>query len=200
MIILGIDPGSRFLGYAVLEVDEQNLSQKMSALDFGVLKFDSDIAITERLHSIGMGVRELFKKYKPTHLSLEKIFLGKNADSAFKMGHARGVVIYESLLASCQVYEYATRVVKKGITGNGGAEKEHVRFVVQNLLKLGPVKSLDASDALAMACFHASQLRVLKVKSKINEQVSEQVGKQSEQVRKQINKQIKKQVKEKDLL
>ncbi len=136
----------------------------MKPLDFGVLKFNPDLPLTERLQSIGLGVRELFTKHKPHHLSLEKIFLGKNADSAFKMGHARGVVIYESLLAGCEVHEYATRVVKKGITGNGGSEKEHVRLVVQNMLRLGPIKSLDASDALAMACFHATQLRVMKMK------------------------------------
>lgn len=160
MVILGIDPGSRFLGYAVLTVD----GPKMTPIDYGTLKFDSDIVLTERLQSIGLGVRELFEKYKPDHLSLEKIFLGKNADSAFKMGHARGVVIYESLLANCQVYEYATRAVKKGITGNGGAEKEHVRLIVQGLLQIGPIKSLDASDALAMACFHVTQLRISNMK------------------------------------
>ncbi len=160
MIILGIDPGSRFLGYAALSVESSGLKP----IDFGVLKFNPDIPLAERLQSIGFGVKQLFEKHRPDHLSLEKLFLGKNADSAFKMGHARGVIIYESLLAQCKVYEYATRVVKKGITGNGGADKEHVRLVVQNMLKLGPVKSLDASDALAMACFHASQLRVLNLK------------------------------------
>jgi crossover junction endodeoxyribonuclease RuvC len=166
MIILGIDPGSRFLGYAVLSVEVGIIKP----IDFGVLKFDPDIALSRRLESIGLGVRELLEKYRPNHMSLEKIFLGKNADSAFKMGHARGVVIYESLLAKCEVYEYATRVVKKGITGSGGADKEHVRLVVRNLLKLGPIKSLDASDALAMACFHATQLRVIKLKQKRHKQ------------------------------
>src|SRR3989344_3914989 len=166
MIILGIDPGSRFLGYAVLSVE----SNKMKPIDYGVLKFDPEIALTERLQSIGLGVRELFEKFKPDHLSLEKLFLGKNADSAFKMGHARGVVIYESLIAGCEVHEYATRVVKKGITGNGGAEKEHVRTVVCNLLQIPMLKSLDASDALAMACFHSSQLKVLEIKSRLKKQ------------------------------
>lgn len=166
MIILGIDPGSRFLGYGVVSVE----GAKMTPVDYGVLKFDPDVALSERLQSIGLGVRELFEKYKPDHMSLEKIFLGKNADSAFKMGHARGVVIYESLLADCKVYEYATRVVKKGITGNGGAEKEHVRLVVRNMLRIGPVKSLDASDALAMACFHATQLRMISLKQRNKQQ------------------------------
>ena len=158
---MGIDPGSRFLGYAVIKVE----GDEMKPLDFGVLKFNPDVPLTERLEAIGLGVRELFDKFKPQHLSLEKIFLGKNADSAFKMGHARGVVVYEALLSGCQVSEYATRVVKKGITGNGGAEKEHVRLVVRNILKIGPVKSLDASDALAMACYHATQLRVMRLQS-----------------------------------
>ena len=144
----------------------------LKPIDYGVLKFDADVPLSERLQSIGLGVRELFDKYKPDHMSLEKIFLGKNADSAFKMGHARGVVIYESLLAKCEVYEYATRVVKKGITGNGGAEKEHVRLVVRNMLRIGPVKSLDASDALAMACFHATQLRVIKMKQQKEQELA----------------------------
>jgi len=166
MIILGIDPGSRFLGYGVISVEDPHRLDLMKPIDFVVLRFDANVPLTERLHSIGLGVRELFQRYQPQHLSLEKIFLGKNADSAFKMGHARGVIVYESLLAGAQVFEYATRVVKKGITGQGGAEKEHVRLVVRQMLKIGPVASLDASDALAMACYHATQLKVLKMKSR----------------------------------
>jgi len=158
MIILGIDPGSRFLGFAALEV-KSSQPLIMKPLEFGVLKFNADENLSQRLLEIGEGISDLMKSYKPDHMSLEKIFLGKNADSAFKLGHARGVVIYEALRAGVEVHEYATRVVKKGITGNGGSEKEHVRLVVQNLLKLPPIKSLDASDALAMACYHATQLR-----------------------------------------
>lgn len=167
MIILGIDPGSRFLGFAALEVSSTQ-PLVMKALEYGVLKFNAEENLSTRLLEIGEGVRDLMKSYKPDHVSLEKIFLGKNADSAFKLGHARGVVLYEALIAGCEVHEYATRVVKKGITGNGGAEKEHVRLVVQNLLKLPPVKSLDASDALAMACFHATQLRFAALKKTIS--------------------------------
>jgi len=163
MIILGIDPGSRFLGYGVISVKGQTIT----AIDFGVLKFDGETPLAERLHDIGQGVQELMRKFKPNHVSLEKIFLGKNADSAFKLGHARGVIIYEALIAGCEVHEYATRIVKKGITGNGGAEKEQVRAVVCNLLRIPLLKSLDASDALAMACFHSSQLRVLQIRKQL---------------------------------
>jgi crossover junction endodeoxyribonuclease RuvC len=163
MIILGIDPGSRFLGYGLISVH----NGQMKAIDYGVLKFDGEIPLSERLESIGLGMRKLLDQFKPTHVSLEKIFLGKNADSAFKLGHARGVIIYESLLARAEVFEYATRIVKKGITGHGGAEKEHVRLVIRNMLKIGSLKSLDASDALAMACFHATQLKVIAVKKQL---------------------------------
>ncbi len=173
MIILGIDPGSRFLGYGVISVENANHLQ-LKVIDYGVLKFNAETPLSERLHDIGVGVHELFRKFQPIHLSLEKIFLGKNADSAFKMGHARGVIIYEALRAQCKVHEYATRVVKKGIVGNGAAEKEHVRTVISNLLQIPTLKSLDASDALAMACYHASQLNVIRLKEKINRQQNQQ--------------------------
>ena len=139
----------------------------MTAVDCGVLKFNAETPLSERLHDIGQGVQDLFKKFKPQHMSLEKIFLGKNADSAFKLGHARGVIIYEALIAGCEVHEYATRIVKKGITGNGGAEKEQVRAVVCNILRIPLLKSLDASDALAMACFHSSQLKVIQIRKQL---------------------------------
>lgn len=162
MIILGIDPGSRFLGFGVL-LFENNI---LTPIEYGVLKFNVNEDLTNRLLEIGDGVRELFQDHKPDHVSIEKIFLGKNVDSAFKLGHARGVVIYEALKAQAEVFEYATRLVKKGITGNGSAEKDNVRVVIQNILKIPPVKSLDASDALALACFHSSQLRLAQFKKR----------------------------------
>ncbi len=164
MIILGIDPGSRFLGFGVISVN----GTERKPLQFGVLQFDGEMELTSRLLQIGEGVHDLLKDFKPDHVAIEKIFLGKNADSAFKLGHARGVTIYEALKNKSLVYEYATRVVKKGITGNGGAEKEHVRLVLQNLLKISNIKSLDASDALALAYYHSSQLSVLKLKATLD--------------------------------
>ena len=167
MIILGIDPGSRFLGYGLISDEGGGIK----ALDYGVLKFDSGVALSERLLEIGQGVNLLFTKFKPHHVSVEKIFLGKNADSAFKLGHARGVAIYEALKTNVQVYEYATRLVKKGITGQGSADKLQVSQVIRHLLKLSQIPSVDATDALAMAYFHANQIRVKRLTERMGREV-----------------------------
>ena len=100
----------------------------------------------------------LMKKYKPQQVSVEKIFLGKNADSAFKLGHARGVSMYESAKGGAEIFEYATRVVKKGIVGTGAADKDQVKMAVMRLLNLKAIQQIDASDALALAVFHAYQI------------------------------------------
>lgn len=155
MRILGIDPGSRFLGFAVIDVAPQNIR----VVEIGVYKFNQNLELNRRLVDVGTGIKELLQSYKPDHVSVEKIFLGKNADSAFKLGHARGVVIYQCVDREIPLYEYATRVVKKGITGRGSAEKEQVRATLEAYLKIDKIKSLDASDALALAVHHGLQLR-----------------------------------------
>lgn len=161
MRILGIDPGSRFLGFAVIDVGPQNIK----VVEIGVYKFNQNLDLNHRLADVGAGMNELLHTYKPNQVSLEKIFLGKNADSAFKLGHARGVVIYQCVDRKIPLFEYATRVVKKGITGRGSAEKEQVRATLEAYLKIEKIKSLDASDALALAVHHGLQLRAqLKVK------------------------------------
>ncbi len=175
MIILGIDPGSRFLGFAVLEVSSLQ-PLKMKPHEFGVLKFNAEESLTQRLLEIGLGLQDLIQNYKPQQMSLEKIFLGKNADSAFKLGHARGVVIYEALKKNIEVHEYATREVKKGITGQGSAEKEHVRAVLQNMFHLSSIKSLDASDALAMATYHATQLFKIQQLKQLHHQLKRNIS------------------------
>lgn len=155
MRILGIDPGSRFLGFAVIDLAAQNIK----VVEIGVYKFNQNLDLNRRLVDVGTGMNELLETYQPKHISLEKIFLGKNADSAFKLGHARGVVIYQCIDREIPLFEYATRVVKKGITGSGSAEKEQVRATLEAYLKIEKIKSLDASDALALAVHHALQLR-----------------------------------------
>lgn len=155
-IIVGIDPGSRVTGFGVLSLS----GSVVQHVAHGVLVLDKQgDHFPDRMLELGLGLKEVFSKYKPEEISLEKIFLGKNADSAFKLGHARGVVMYEAGLASASTFEYATRVVKKSVTGNGAAEKEEVQAVLQALLKITKINKLDASDALALAYHHALEIQ-----------------------------------------
>lgn len=150
-LILGVDPGSRITGFGLVRLDRGHIEH----VSHGVIVMDAKGAFPDRMMELGSSFRELMQKYRPQEVSIEKIFLGKNADSAFKLGHARGVAMYEAVNGGARVYEYATRLVKKGVTGDGGASKEQVQAVLKAILGLQKIDRLDASDALAMACHHA---------------------------------------------
>jgi crossover junction endodeoxyribonuclease RuvC len=153
--ILGVDPGSRVTGFGLVRVVHGHIEH----VSHGVIVMDSQGDFSDRMLELGTAFRQLMEKYRPDHVSIEKIFLGKNADSAFKLGHARGVCMYESKRGGAEVYEYATRLVKKGVTGNGGSTKEQVQAVLKSLLRIDKINRLDASDALAMACHHAYEIQ-----------------------------------------
>ena len=163
--ILGIDPGSRIAGFGVLEYSAEG---DIFHIAHGALDVRSSVSSSarssgcttesdfhQRLYLLGLGFREVLEKYKPDAVAIENIFLGKNADSAFKLGHARGVITYEMLLKKLLVFEYSTRLIKKTVTGSGGAEKEQVQDVLKMLLKISSFTHLDASDAVAVAYHHA---------------------------------------------
>lgn len=159
LTILGVDPGSRITGFGVLRVDRDRIEH----ISHGVILLDAEQGFAGRMKELGSAFREVMAKYKPHQVVIEKIFLGKNADSAFKLGHARGVIMYEAGLGDSEVFEYATRVVKKGVTGSGGASKEDVQAVLKAILKIQAIQRLDASDALAMACHHAFEIKKQRV-------------------------------------
>jgi crossover junction endodeoxyribonuclease RuvC len=162
LTILGVDPGSRITGFGVIKIEQG----KVIHINHGVILLDVDAGFPTRMTELGQSFREVVGKYKPDHVVIEKIFLGKNPDSAFKLGHARGVIMYEAGLGGARVEEYATRLVKKGITGNGGSTKEEVQVMLQAMLGLKTISRIDASDALAMACFHAFELKKRSVLEK----------------------------------
>ena len=150
-IILGIDPGSRNTGFGVIHA-KNGLIEHIS---HGVIQLDPKDGFPARMKDLGESLKKIFAKYQPDQVVIEKIFLGKNADSAFKLGHARGVAMYEAAACGAEVFEYATRLVKKGITGKGSADKDDVQLMLQRFLKIQKIKRLDASDALALAVFQA---------------------------------------------
>lgn len=150
-LVLGVDPGSHFTGYGIVSEKEGTLK----CLAFGVLEANVKDSFARRLLTIGEGFAEICRQYQPTCMSIEKTFFASNADSAIKLGQARGVLLYEGAKAGLSIFEYNPTEVKSSIVGNGRASKEQVQFLVQALLGLPPMKKFDMSDALALAIHHA---------------------------------------------
>jgi crossover junction endodeoxyribonuclease RuvC len=157
-IILGLDPGTQFVGFAALVLEKNDYV----VLGHGVLIPDHpESAVAQRILELGQSFREILYKYKPHDVVVEKSFFHKNADTAFKLGQSRGVFIYEALQFGAVVAEYATRVVKKSVTGTGAADKAMVDQALRNLLPISGFNSYDASDAMALAYHHSLELKKL---------------------------------------
>ncbi len=163
MRILGIDPGIACTGYAVLE---SGADGKIALIELGVVKTKPDLPIAERLKTIFEGVSEVIASLDPEYMAIEEVFVGKNVQSALKLGQARGAAIIAGAKAGLEVSEFSPREVKQNITGNGNATKEQVQFMVTSILKLTKVpKPNDAADAVAIAL---SFLQTYRYKAKIN--------------------------------
>lgn len=152
-MILGIDPGSRFTGYGIIEVDGDQIAH----VHHGVITLKENWPLFERLRVLHLELGEVFSRHpRVKQVSIEKIFFGKNADSAFKLGHARGVCMLAAALNGATVSEYAARFVKKCITGNGAAGKDQVQLMIFNQLRIQAKElAFDATDALSLAVTHA---------------------------------------------
>ncbi len=168
-IILGIDPGSHNTGFGVVSLSQG----KLSYVEHGVISAKATSSFSERIELIGREVSQLILRISPDITVVEKIFLGKNADSAFKLGHIRGICIFEALKVKSEIVEYAARSVKKGITGSGAATKEQVQMMLYAGLgiKATSAMKLDASDALSLSFYHA---RTIEFQMRLNHQVSRQ--------------------------
>ncbi|MCH9699719.1 MAG: crossover junction endodeoxyribonuclease RuvC [Gammaproteobacteria bacterium] len=147
--ILGIDPGSRITGYGVLD----NQTNSIAYIASGCIRA-SQAEFPERLKQIFSGLSEIVTTYQPDALAIEQVFMHKNADSALKLGQARGAAICAAVVNNLPVFEYPSRVVKKTVVGRGAADKVQVRHMVQYLLQLSGTLQIDASDALAIALCH----------------------------------------------
>jgi crossover junction endodeoxyribonuclease RuvC len=107
-----------------------------------------------RLKQIFDGVTEIIHLYQPTQMAIEQVFMHKNADSALKLGQARGAAICATLNQNLPVFEYAARQVKQALVGKGNAEKQQVQHMVKILLAIQGDMQIDASDALAIGLCH----------------------------------------------
>jgi crossover junction endodeoxyribonuclease RuvC len=153
--VLGIDPGTRVLGYGVVE----GRGSELSALDHGVIAPGGDIPLAERLLLIDTGLAALFAKHRPEAVAVEGVFSHRNARSALVLGHARGVVLLNAARARVPVFEYAPAEVKRAVGASGRAEKEQVVRLIKGFLGLASVQRADAADALAIAVCHLNRAR-----------------------------------------
>jgi crossover junction endodeoxyribonuclease RuvC len=149
--ILGIDPGTRNVGWAVLEVR----GTRLGCLAQGTLKADGRQRIDERLCSLAAGLRDVIGTWAPREVAIEEAFYGRDARAAQRIGEARGMLVLVAAEAGLDVAHYANNVVKKAVTGVGRATKEQVRIMVQRVLGMPePPAAYDAADALALAICH----------------------------------------------
>lgn len=153
MILFGVDPGTRNLGYGWIEVDRLRPDQ-VYARGCGVLRAPAKNDVATRLAQLMEQLEAIFLEHKPSIVTIEKVFLGKSVESAFVLGQARGVVMALTARSGAMVREEAAVSAKKSVTGSGSSEKTEVRLMLSRLLKMGPELdsiALDASDALALA-------------------------------------------------
>ena len=152
-IILGIDPGTRITGYGIIRLP-------MEPIDFGAIRPPPDLLLEERYRILFEAIEGLLEKHRPAAIAVESQFVLKNAQSAIKLGMAKGMVLLAGARAKIPVYEYAPKKAKQAVVGKGQASKYQVQRMIQALLRL-PIlpEPEDAADALALAIACANQLK-----------------------------------------
>ena len=150
MLILGIDPGSRITGFGVIN----SVGSKNEYVASGCIRIKGE-ELPGRLQQVYEGVTEVINRYCPQEMAIESVFMARNADSALKLGQARGVAIVAGTNQDLPVHEYAARKVKQSVVGKGSADKTQVQHMVAHILKLPGLPQVDAADALAIALCHA---------------------------------------------
>jgi crossover junction endodeoxyribonuclease RuvC len=155
MRVIGIDPGTRHMGWAMLA----SHGTRIEHIAHGVIDVDETGTLAERLVEIDTALEEVIRTHSPEVGAVEGLFFHKDAQSAGKLGHARGVVLLRLARAGIPIHEYAPALVKRTVVGRGAADKKQVAMVVTSILRLGTPPRSDAADALAIALTHLSVAR-----------------------------------------
>ena len=148
--ILGVDPGSLTTGWGLVELEGNQLRHIAN----GIIAASAALGQAERLHQIHCGIEEVIKQYRPGAVSLEKVFFSHNAQSALKLGQARGMAMLAAAQNQIAVSEYSATEIKVAVVGYGHASKEQIQKMVSALLGLRGALRADAADALAAAICH----------------------------------------------
>ena len=150
MRVIGVDPGSRSCGYGILESDSSGLRHIVS----GAITPPPAHSLSKRLHLIYSSLNEVIEKFSPDLMSIEDMFFAKNANSAIKLGQARGVALLAAENSGIQIFEYSPTKVKLAVTGSGRANKFEIMKMISYILKIEEFEKSDISDALAIALCH----------------------------------------------
>lgn len=158
MTILGIDPGTRKMGYALLSLDKG----KISLIEAGLIKIKAD-ELQYQIPQMTEAFESIFATHKIDEVAMEDIFYAHNPKTTIKLAQFRGAIMLTILQQFGQFNEYTALQVKKALTGNGKAAKEQVAFMVKKLLNIKKeIKPLDITDAIAVAITHSQRVRLKK--------------------------------------
>ena len=158
MTILGIDPGTRNMGYALILLE----NNKISLIQAGLIKMKAE-DLQFQIPQMVEGFDTIFKNYKIDEVAMEDIFYAHNPKTTIKLAQFRGAIMLKLLQEFGQFSEYTALQVKKALTGNGKAQKEQVAFMVKRLLGIKKeIKPLDITDAMAVAITHSQRVRLRK--------------------------------------
>jgi crossover junction endodeoxyribonuclease RuvC len=160
--VLGLDPGSRVLGYALVERLERGA---FTYRECGTIAAPDRAPVAERLLELATGLREVIRELAPTEAAMEDVFHQRNARSALVLGQARGAILLVVAEHGLAVASYPPATVKRTVCGNGRAAKEQIQQMVTALTGLRRPPPIDAADALAVAichCLHASTPAALR--------------------------------------
>lgn len=156
MKILGIDPGTRNLGYCILKIG----CEKNTLVEAGLLKFKKTV-LKEQILELANGIDLILEKNVIDEVAIEDIFFAHNPKTTLKLAQFRGALCLKVLLSVGNYEEYTPLQVKKAITGHGKASKEQVAFMVKRLLNLRKeIKPFDITDAMAVAITHAQRVKL----------------------------------------
>lgn len=149
-VVLGIDPGTRVLGYAVVEARGGG---SFRYVECGVVR-PARTELADRLLEIVRDVGEIIETFGPTEMAIERAYAGKNAQSALKLGEARGALVVAARSRGVEIFEYAPAAIKRAVAGNGRATKAEIQERVSWLCGLASWPRADAADAVAVALCH----------------------------------------------
>jgi crossover junction endodeoxyribonuclease RuvC len=149
--LLGLDPGLRFTGWGVIDVDGNRLRH----IGDGVIATDSAEPVPVRLKTLHDALMALLDRLRPDEAAVEETYVNRNGAATLKLGYARGVALLAPALAGVAVTEYGAKSVKKAVVGTGGADKDQVEMMVRRLLPGALIRRADAADTLAVAICHA---------------------------------------------